>query len=169
MHVLITFGSSRGGTQGLAEMAADGLREEGFSVDVLPPREVKRLDGYDAVIVGGALYASRWHKAARRFVKRHAAELRQRPVYFFSSGPLDDSATGGSIPPVKGVKALMERIGARGHVTFGGRLSPDAKGFPASAMAKKRAGDWRDPGQVRDWTRTVASELRGTVRPSAVS
>jgi menaquinone-dependent protoporphyrinogen oxidase len=57
----------------------------------------------------------------------------------------------------------MERIGARGHVTFGGRLSPDAKGFPASAMAKKNAGDWRDPKQVRAWAHQLASELRSGV------
>jgi menaquinone-dependent protoporphyrinogen oxidase len=30
----------------------------------------------------------------------------------------------------------MERVGTRGHIILGGRLSPDAKGFPASAMAK---------------------------------
>ena len=53
----------------------------------------------------------------------------------------------------------MERTGARGHITFGGRLSPDASGFPASAMAKKHAGDWRDRAQVRQWARTVASQL----------
>jgi len=138
MRVLITFGSTRGGTQGLAQMVADGLRQEGLIVDVLPPSQVMRLDDYDAVVVGGALYASRWHKAARRFVKRHMAELRQRPTYFFSSGPLDDSASRADIPPVKGVMALMDRTGARGHVTFGGRLSPYARGFPASAMAKKQ-------------------------------
>jgi menaquinone-dependent protoporphyrinogen oxidase len=148
-------------------MAADGLRDEGFTVDVLPPGQARRLDGYDAVIVGGALYANRWHKAARRFVKRHAAELRQHPAYFFSSGPLDDSASRGDIPPVKGVRALMEQADARGHVTFGGRLTPDARGFPASAMAKKRAGDWRDPERVRDWARTVAAQLRSEARQGA--
>jgi menaquinone-dependent protoporphyrinogen oxidase len=136
MRVLVTFGSARGGTEGLAEMVAAGLREDGLAVDVLPASEVRNLAGYDAVIVGGALYAFRWHRDARRFAKRHAAELRQRPTYFFSSGPLDDSAARGDIPPVKGARALMERTGARGHVTFGGRLSPDATGFPASAMAK---------------------------------
>ena len=31
---------------------------------------------------------------------------------------------------------MMEKVGAKGHVTFGGRLPADAKGFPASAMAK---------------------------------
>jgi len=55
---------------------------------------------------------------------------------------------------------VMQQIGVRGHATFGGRLTPDAKGFPASAMAKKHSGDWRDPAQVRDWAHTVAGELR---------
>lgn len=160
MRILVTYGSTRGGTEGLAQMVADGLRAEGFDVDLLPPRQVRRLDGYDAVIVGGALYAFRWHKESRRFVKRHAAEIRQRPAFFFSSGPLDDSAAQRDIPPVKGVKALMDQVGVREHVTFGGRLLPDARGFPASAMAKKLAGDWRDAGHVRQWTQTIASQLR---------
>ncbi len=167
MRVLVAFGSARGGTEGLAEMVASELRDRDITVDVLPAAQVRRLDDYDAVIVGGALYAFRWHRAARRFVKRHTPELRKRPVYFFSSGPLDDSATTRDIPPVKGVSALMQRIGARDHVTFGGRLSADARGFPASAMAKKQSGDWRDPAQVRDWTRTVAAQLSGGV-PTAI-
>ena len=137
MRVLVTFGSSRGGTQGLAEMVAEDLREEGFDVDVLPPRRLKRLDEYDAVIVGGALYASRWPREARRFVKRHTPELRRRLVYFFSSGPLDHSAAGGDIPPAKGVKALMERVGARGHITFGGRLLPRRQGVPGECRGEE--------------------------------
>jgi menaquinone-dependent protoporphyrinogen oxidase len=64
-----------------------------------------------------------------------------------------------AIAPVPDVEALMSRIGARGHITFGGRLEPDAKGFPASAMAKTRSGDWRDPGQIVSWAREVADEL----------
>jgi menaquinone-dependent protoporphyrinogen oxidase len=166
MRVLITYGSSRGGTEGLAQTVADGLRAEDIEVDVLPPDRVRLLDSYDAVIVGGALYASRWHRAARRFVQRHARELRERPVYLFSSGPLDESAAQDDIPPVKAVKALMERTGARGHITFGGRLSADAAGFPASAMAKTNAGDWRDATRVRRWARTIAAQLRSDVRQS---
>jgi len=160
MTVLVTYGSKRGGTEGLAQMVADGLRAEGFRVEVAPARTAKNPENYEAVIVGGALYAFRWHRDARRFVKRHTGSLRQRPTYLFSSGPLDDSAAKGDIAPVKGVQTLMKRIGARGHVTFGGRLSPDAKGFPASAMAKRNAGDWRDPDQVRAYAHRLASELR---------
>jgi len=146
-------------------MVADGLHLEGFDVDMLSPRQVERLDGYDLVVVGGALYSARWHRDARRFVRRHASELRQRPVYFFSSGPLDDSASQRDLPPVKGVQALMDKVGARGHATFGGRLAPDVKGFPASAMAKKQSGDWRNPQQVRAWTATIAAQLSNAQSP----
>ena len=167
MRFLVTYGSKRGGTQGLAHQVAESLRTEGFAVDVLPVADVHELTGYDVVIVGGALYAGRWHKAARAFVLRHTAELRRCPTYFFSSGPLDASAVQRDIPPVRGVAELMRRVGACGHATFGGRLSPYARGFTASAMAKKHAGDWRDPGQVRDWTRQIAASLRHDLRVSA--
>jgi len=162
MLILVTYASKRGGTKGLADMVGDGLRAEGFAVEVAPAGTLWRVDQYDAVIVGGALYAGRWHKDARRFVKQYAHDLAERPTYLFSSGPLDDSATEREIPPVRGVKSLMHKIGARGHVTFGGRLQPDASGFPASAMAKKHAGDWRDPARVRAWTHQIAEELDST-------
>jgi menaquinone-dependent protoporphyrinogen oxidase len=161
MRVLVTYGSSRGGTEGLAGMVADGLRDFGLDVQVLPPGRIRDLSGYDAVVVGGALYAFRWHRAARRFVRKHAKELRRLPTYFFSSGPLDDSAATNDLAPMPRVKRLMEQTGARGHVTFGGKLSPDAKGFPAGAMAKKLSGDWRDPARARAWALQVAQELMG--------
>jgi menaquinone-dependent protoporphyrinogen oxidase len=160
MRVLVTVGSKRGGTEGLGEMVAEDLRAEGYEVDMRAPRQVRHLTEYDAVVVGGALYAARWHRDARRFVRRHEGELRSRPTWFFSSGPLDGSAAAKVIPPVAGVDGLMQRVGARGHATFGGRLAPDAAGFPASAMAKKHAGDWRDPAQVKKWTHDVAAQLR---------
>lgn len=160
MRVLVTYGSKRGGTEGLARMVAGDLRDHGLDVDLLPPRQVHDVAVYNAVVVGGALYGARWHPAARRFVRHQAHALRQRPTWFFSSGPLDDSAAKDDIPPVGAVARLMERTSARGHVTFGGRLSPQARGFPAAAMAKKNAGDWRDPEQVRRWADVIASELQ---------
>jgi len=159
MRVLIAYGSKRGGTAGLAEMIGDELTEAGLQTVVKPAREVKLLDGFDAVVVAGALYAFRWHRDARHFVRRHAKTLRERPVWLVSSGPLDDSAVAKEIPPVKQVARAMSKIGARGHVTFGGRLEVDAKGFPASAMAKTRAGDWRDRDHVHRWASGISADL----------
>jgi menaquinone-dependent protoporphyrinogen oxidase len=160
MAILIVYGSKMGGTAGLADLLGGALRAHGFDVTVAPADEVRDLDAAEAVIIGGALYMSRWHKDARRFVRRHRDALQQRPVWLFSSGPLDDSAATAEIAPTKGVAAAMAATRARGHRTFGGTLPADATGFPASAMAKEQAGDWRDPAAVARWADELAAALR---------
>jgi menaquinone-dependent protoporphyrinogen oxidase len=147
-----------GGTKGLAEMVGTELEANGFQVDVMPARAVGGLSAYGAVVVGGALYSLRWHRDARRFIRKHRGALQTMPVWLFSSGPLDDSAQK-DIPPVRFVRNAMRLTHARGHVTFGGRMPPDAKGFPARAMAKNSAGDWRNPDHVRTWAKQVAEDL----------
>ncbi len=160
-RVLVTWGSKRGGTEGIAHILADELRAQGFEVAEVPARRA-RPGAYDAVVIGGALYANRWPASVRRFVARSLDWLRQLPVWLFSSGPLDDSAERALIPPVPQVEILAERIGARGHMTFGGRLEAEAKGFPARAMARERAGDWRNPERIRAWAAAIAAELPNT-------
>ena len=159
MRVLVTYGSKMGGTQGIAEMLAAALEDHGSDVTVMPAPGVMDVRPFDAVIVGGALYANRWHKDARRFVKRHRNSLVGRPVWLFSSGPLDDSALASDIPPVRHVANAMEQADAAGHMTFGGRLLADAQGFPAASMAKDNAGDWRDPDQIKGWAKRITDEL----------
>jgi len=160
-RILVAYGSKRGGTAGLAAMIRDALTGAGHQVAVSPARDIATLEGVEAVIVAGALYANRWHRDARRFVRRNRAALSTVPVWLVSSGPLDDSAAQRDIPPTPQVRKLLTRVGARGHVTFGGRLSPDAKGFPAGAMAKTKAGDWRDTAHVRRWVASIVGQLDG--------
>lgn len=159
MNVLVAYGSKRGGTAGLAAMVGRALEAAGVTADVRPASNLRSLDDYDAVIVGGAIYGSHWHRDARRFVKRHAAELSKLPVWLFSSGPLDDSAAQRDIPPVAQVRKAMALCHARDHATFGGRLSPYARGVPAHAMAKNRAGDWRDEARVVSWVNALLKQL----------
>ena len=159
MKVLVAYGSKRQGTAGIADVIAAELRRRGIDTDLVDAGDVRSVDPYDAVLVGGALYASRWHRDSRRLVKRCTKQLRARPVFFFSSGPLDDSAEEEEIPPTGQVRRLMDRVDAREHRTFGGRLLPDAEGFPAAAMAKDHAGDWRDEDSERQWADHVADVL----------
>ncbi len=167
MKTLVTYGSAHGGTAGIAERIATVLRSAGHDVDLRPAREVHDLASYEAVLVGGALYAMHWQPDARRFVTRYHVALRAREVYFFSSGPLDDSASERVIAPTHEVEQLTRYVGARAHVTFGGRLAPDVKGFPASAMAKKRAGDHRDWERIEGWAREIGAALAGPRLPRA--
>jgi menaquinone-dependent protoporphyrinogen oxidase len=128
MRVLVTWGSKRGGTARIGTMIADTLAASGYEVMAAPIERVTSLDGFNGVIIGGALYANLWPSKARRFVNRHYAALRKLPVWMFSSGPLDISADEKDIPPTRVVSILAERVGAQGHVTFGGRLDPAARG-----------------------------------------
>ena len=160
IEVLVTYGSSRGGTSGIATLIAEALRGAGVKATVRDAAEVGSLDGFDAVVLGGALYATRWHRAAVWFARRHARALRKRPVWLFSSGPLDDSASEDAIEPTRQVAAIAERLGARGHRTFGGVLDPDTHGWLAGKMAAGGlAGDHRDAEAIRAWGREIAAEL----------
>lgn len=159
MQVLVTYGSERGGTAGIAETLAATIHEHNFDVDVRPADRVRDVAAYDAVVVGGAIYGGRWHRDARRFVRRHRDALRRRPVWMFSSGPLDDSAAKTAIPPVPSVQSLMKDVGARAHATFSGSLAPDVRGWFAARKARRQAGDWRDDDHIMGWGHQIAAAL----------
>jgi menaquinone-dependent protoporphyrinogen oxidase len=169
MRVLVVYGSKRGGTAELARMVGKAFAERGWSVEIQDAASVATIGDADAVVVGGALYMNRWHRDAVRFVKRHGDALRERPVWFFSSGPLDDSARSGDTAPVAQVNALASSIEIKGHMTFGGRLTSDAKGLIASRMAKQAAGDWRDPQHVREWVHQITHDTVITLPPETIN
>jgi menaquinone-dependent protoporphyrinogen oxidase len=159
MKVLVVHGSKRGGTAGLAEMVGTAFRRLGWAAEVRPAADPGPVDA-DVVVIGGALYANRWHRDARRFARSHRKALADVPVWLFSSGPLDDSARTGDLAAVSQVQAIAADLEANGHMTFGGRLEPGASGFFAHAMAKKYAGDWRDEQQVTEWVHEISRSLR---------
>jgi menaquinone-dependent protoporphyrinogen oxidase len=111
------------------------------------------------VVLGSALYSAHWQHAANRFVKRHLAALQGRPVWLFSSGPLDRSADFGEIPLTEHVAPEVAPIGARGHRTFGGRLLAGTPGVDASLLATHHVGDFRNWEQIRAWAREIAAAL----------
>ena len=128
MRVLVTWGSKRGGTEGIAQIVGAALAAAGHEPVLLPAAKVHREDGFDAVIVGGALYANRWHADARRFVWRHRKALRKVPVWFFSSGPLDELGGCGEIP--------SHRKGAGARRAGRGAGACDVRGSPLGRRAR---------------------------------
>ncbi|MFG3127007.1 flavodoxin domain-containing protein [Streptomyces tendae] len=159
-RVLVAYGSANGSTEKIAEAVAEVLRTAGITAEAVPARSVTDLDRYEAVVVGGALYAGRWHKDAGRFVRRHRGALAHRPVWFFSSGPLDSTASQRDIPPVPGVRRAMVRLDVRGHVTFGGCLTEGAHGRIARMILRNgKGGDFRDFAAIETWAAGLAKEL----------
>jgi menaquinone-dependent protoporphyrinogen oxidase len=169
MRVLITVASKHGSTEQLGELVAQELRCRGALADVVAPADLSSIDGYDAVVVGCAVYAGHLMPVARALGVRWAARIGALPNYVFVSGPLaTDSAD--PAPPADALE-LARRLGSRKIVVFPGRALASELDAPERAflkMAGSRAGDYRDPANVRAWAATVADDLaaleRATVR-----
>src|SRR3954452_5366080 len=160
MKALIVYGTRNGGTAGLAHMIATSFEREGWQADVRDAADAPGIGDVDVVVVGGGLYAARWAPSVRHWARRHTSTLKLVPVWFFSSGPLDDSARTGDLAPAPGVARLAREIEVSGHITFGGYLDKAPKGFVARQMARKSAGDLRDPEQVAEWVRLICRQTQ---------
>ncbi|GGZ19494.1 flavodoxin domain-containing protein [Streptomyces poonensis] len=161
-NVLVAYGTTNGSTAEIAETIAEVLRKDGLTARARPARSVPTAAAYDAVVVGGGLYAGRWHKDARRFVRYHRKALAERPLWLFSSGPLDALAYARDIPPVRDVHKVMVRLEVREHVTFGGCLREGAHGWIARMILRGgQGGDFRDFDQIRAWAARIGHELTG--------
>jgi menaquinone-dependent protoporphyrinogen oxidase len=80
--ILVVHTTWSGSTTEVADAIGKTLREGGAEVDVCRMSEVSSLDDYQAVIVGGPMILG-WHREAVKFVARHQAALRQKPVAIF--------------------------------------------------------------------------------------
>lgn len=161
--VLVAYASKHGATAEIAEAIAAAMQDAGCHAEARPVAHVHDLSGYCAVVLGSAVYTARWRKDARRFAARHRAELRQMPVWLFSSGPLGtpEDIDKAAVPPRIG--ALVERLGAREHVTFGGRVPLDPSNFVERAMLKNtppERRDARDWAAIAAWAHAIAVDVR---------
>lgn len=161
MRVLIAAASKHEATTGIAEAIGRALSQAGIEVAVSSPAQVDSLDGYDAVVLGSAVYMGRWQPSAVGFVESHVEALRQRPVWLFSSGPI-----GSPDPQPKGdpeeVSELAREIGAREHHVFTGRLDRRRLGFgerTVIAAVHAQYGDFRNWDDIAAWGRKIARQL----------
>jgi menaquinone-dependent protoporphyrinogen oxidase len=161
--VLIAYASKRGATAGIAERMAVVLRDGELQVDVLPVDRVGDLTGYDAVVLGSAVYFGRWRKQAASFLRANEAALTMRPVWLFSSGPTGEGAAflkGTDFPAA--LLPIADRIGARGTVVFRGCVDM-GKLNPLERMALGKTdtpiGDFREWAAIEAWAGEIAAEL----------
>jgi menaquinone-dependent protoporphyrinogen oxidase len=88
MSTLIAYASKHGSTAEIAERIGATLRSAGQAADVLPIAAVTDQIEVEAVVLGSAVYMSRWMKQAATFVRLHHSLLAERPLWLFSSGPV---------------------------------------------------------------------------------
>lgn len=82
-HLLVGYASRDGSTAEVAEAVGHVLRESGASVDVLPVDDLQSIAGYDAVVLGTAIWAGKPLPEMRRFVAEQQDALGRLPVACF--------------------------------------------------------------------------------------
>ncbi len=161
MRVLIVPASRFGGTAEIGRAIARTLRAEGLDVDVSQPDQMFNLSPYGAHIIGSSVYFGEWLNSAVTFVEEHAAELRAKPTWLFSSGPF---GPGTPDEPIRAgvVDGLTDLTGAVEHRLFGGRLELDRLPTRERFMAQwvgAHDSDLRDWAEIEEWTRGIAITL----------
>jgi menaquinone-dependent protoporphyrinogen oxidase len=161
MKVLVATASRHGATDEIATEIARTLSDRGLDAEVVGAGDILRLDGYDAVVLGSAVYMGHWLKPARKFVEIHADQLRVRPTWLFSSGPIED-------PPqpqereTGNADEILVATGAREHRVFAGKVDKSQLGLPERAVLRTvgaAEGDYRDWSEIRTWATKIATSL----------
>ncbi|GAA4409283.1 flavodoxin domain-containing protein [Fodinibacter luteus] len=174
MKILVAYATRHGATAGIADRIAAVLSESGRPGEARPVEEVTSIDGYDAVVLGGAAYMLHWLKPAVKFARKHRAALASRPVWLFSSGPLGTDLVDKDGEDVllstrpKEFDELTELLHPRGEQVFFGAYDPDAKPIglgecfvrhmPA-AQNTMPTGDFRDWAAIDSWARGIAGAI----------
>jgi menaquinone-dependent protoporphyrinogen oxidase len=161
MNVLVTAASKYGATGEIAAAIGAVLSEHGLDVTVTPCEQVDTLDRYDAVVLGSAVYAGHWLKAARALVDRAGGALAARPVWLFSSGPIGDPPKPEEDPV--DVADILAATKAREHRVFAGKLVRKQLSFGDKAIAvalRVPEGDFRDWAAIKGWAAEVAAALQ---------
>jgi menaquinone-dependent protoporphyrinogen oxidase len=161
MRVLIAAATRHGATAEIAQVIGDALRERGLDPTVLEPEQVDSVDGYDAVVLGSAVYAGHWLKPARELVARCGDALAARPVWLFSSGPVGDPPKPEEDPV--DVAEVVATTRAREHRVFAGKLVRRQLAFPERAIVsalRVPEGDFRDWAAITEWAAGIATALR---------
>ena len=173
MKVLVAFATRHGSTAGIAARVAEVLSRHGHQAEAVAVEGVRDLEGYDAVVLGGATYMAHLLKPVVRFAHHHRTALAARPVWLFSSGPLGTEHVDEQGQDVrqaarpKEFDELTELLSPRGEQVFFGAYDPEqtpvglgervVRHLPAAPALP--AGDFRDWGDIEDWARQVAAEL----------
>jgi menaquinone-dependent protoporphyrinogen oxidase len=159
-RILVSAGSKHGSTAEIAERIAAVLTSRGHDVDIAAPEHVTDLSGYEAVVLGSAVYAGHWVASAKELADR-IAELSPHPqTWIFSSGPVGDPPKPEEEPV--DVAPILEATSARDHHVFSGKIDKSKLSFGERAIlvaVRAPEGDFRDWNEIELWATEIADQL----------
>jgi menaquinone-dependent protoporphyrinogen oxidase len=169
MNVLVTAASKEGSTTEIAEAIAQTLRRRALETTVSSPERVGDVRGYDAFVIGSAVYMGHWLEPASDLVRRLGPAVSERPVWLFSSGPVGDPTRKlvqrMGADPIE-LPALLAQTKARDHRMFAGKLVKGKEHLSrpqriSLSIFRSFQGDFRDWTEINRWASQIADCLAG--------
>ena len=167
-QMLVAYGTRYGSTREVAETVAATLGDQGIDTEVKVAREVRSLDGYDAVVLGTPLYMGALHKDVRALLEKNQVALECTPFALFALGPIKagDGIDGSRAQLINALAKLPVPAPASTAV-FVGVYDPARLGFrdkmltalPASPLHGETAHDDRDWETIHGWAAELANGL----------
>lgn len=118
-RILVAYATMAGSTVEVARVVGEEIARGGLQVDVLPVGEVKSLEAYDGVVLGGPMIMG-WHRAALGFLKKHRGAFQRIPLAVFvmcmSLTQTGETSVGGA--PVYVDEKLPKSPGQEGRLNF---------------------------------------------------
>lgn len=80
--ILITYATMAGSTGEVAQAVGEEIAKSGLQVEVLPTDQVRDLQTYDGVVVGGPMIMG-WHRQTLKFLWKNQIALQRIPLAIF--------------------------------------------------------------------------------------
>jgi menaquinone-dependent protoporphyrinogen oxidase len=158
MKVLIAYATKYGSTGEVAEKIGKVMESRGAKVKVANITEKPDPRGYDAVVVGGAVYIGMLNGKTKGFVAKHKKFLKGIPVaYFVVSGTMKDDTPENREKIGKKLDSMVRNVPPVGVALFGGAFDP-AKG--PKMMASEPASDYRDWNAISVWAEDLINKFK---------
>jgi menaquinone-dependent protoporphyrinogen oxidase len=163
-NVLVAYATRHKSTAGIAEKIADVLCGLNHRVDLRYVENVSSIEGYDAVIVGSAIYEFNLLPVATDFIERFKLPLASMPVaYFFGCAALKEDTPENQegvliyINPVltKYPDIVPVDIGRFGGGADFSRLNAFEK-MIMNFIGVTKSEDWRDWAKIGAWAEKVS-------------
>jgi menaquinone-dependent protoporphyrinogen oxidase len=163
-RTLIAYASRAGSTAEVAETIGNVLRESGLNVDVRSVKDVRSLTGYDALVLGSAIWAGKPLPEMQRFVADQHEALARLPVAYFilcdalrEYTPANRQIALGYLSPLREAKQPVS-VGVFAGRRDLSKVHPLLRWF-LMRIVRLAEGDWRDWDQIRAWGTALAPQL----------